>query len=722
MIPPLFRSCARLFLVTLSFSAPCAAQQFVDISASALPGLGLNTEAVKFGDLDQDGDLDLIYANGGDAGSQLSKILINNGLAQGGVIGTFTDATNTAIPGLFSQSSRDVQTVDVDRDGDLDLYFSNHSQNGNQSNTWFINQGGAQGGTAGVFIVDQSRWLNIGGAGSSIPAAQKINSGSFAGGFVDWSCQCDFADVDLDGDWDLLHTSYGSAFTGSVMSRLFLNTTSSGQGGFFSEYNPSGAVSGNPNLANGSQAGFAEGTQSNNTTNFNGGTHDITNIALDADFADFDGDFDADIQASSRDTQNRMYQNRFFENGGSTGSGSARLYRDITASWVTGTGGLPQSGQNYDSDPHDLDNDNDTDVYFVNYTGGFTDRYGFNDGTGKLVNWQVASNSSNDDNEVDWHDFDNDGDVDPIVSSFSVSDRFYQNQLVETGFVDLVEVSPAGATGSNSLGTDVGDINNDGDLDLIFGQDSGVNEVLLENTLNQADPIAPRVVNISQIPSGAASSTPRRVMAVAFDNVNLEYFKTATATLHFTTNGNTGSVPAQYAGGNLFRAMLPGYWFGNISYTVSVKDRAGNTGTSAPKNVNITNSGFSTFGAPLPGCHGAYSLGLNSATTINNPELELTCTGAPPSTLQLCIVTDVAGTGADELGIGIPIWAGIAGSTELIALDAFADGAGFARAPASVPNVPALVGRQYFFQFIFGDFSCATVLSASGGATLTILP
>src|SRR5262245_23840423 len=366
-----------------------SAQQFTNVSAGSIPSLGSATEAAKFGDWDLDGDLDLVYANGGDNNNQQSRLLFNKGLSGNGgtgagTIGTYSDATATRLTPNFTQSSRDVQIVDIDNDGDLDFYISNHSQATTQSNTWFVNQGLAQGGTLGLYVLDMSRWINVGGPKSSIPTAQKITTGNFANGFQDWSCQCDFADVDLDGDLDLMHTSYGSGFNALVMSRLFLNGLDNPIGNF-KEYNPSSAVSGNPNIATGSAAGFIEGTHLNDTGDATGVTHDITTMSLDADFSDLDGDFDNDVFMNSRDTTSRFHQNRYFENGGSVGSegSGTRLFRDVTAAWAL-NGLAGNSGSNYDADLNDMDNDNDTDWYGLNYNGVTGDEWRTNSGSGAM--------------------------------------------------------------------------------------------------------------------------------------------------------------------------------------------------------------------------------------------------------------------------------------------------------------------------------------------------
>ncbi|MFN0205951.1 MAG: FG-GAP-like repeat-containing protein [Planctomycetota bacterium] len=721
--------CSRLWFVagaiaaTGAFTSSAYSQQFTNVGGTNVPNLGLATEAAKWGDWDLDGDLDLVYANGGDQNNQLSKLLRNNGLAQGGTIGMFTDVTNINLlksvgVTLMTQSARDVQIVDVENDGDWDFYFSNHSQATNQSNTWLINQGGAQGGVGGRFILDMSRWVGIGAAGSSVPAAQKIVGGDFNNGFVDWSCQCDFADVDRDGDMDLMHTSYGPGFNAAVMSRLYLNNGS----GFFSEYNPSGQVSANPAIATGSQAGFLDGTHVNNSALTNGQEHDITVMALDADFADLDGDFDNDIFANSRDTVSRFWQNRFVENGNSIGSGTLtnRLYRDVSNAW--GTNGLAgNSGSNYDADLNDIDNDNDVDGYFLNYNGALGDEWRLNNGAGSMGAANAVPNSGTDDNEIDWIDYDNDGDNDIFVSAFASTDRFYRNNLAG-GVVSLTQVTISSGTGNRTLGADMGDMDNDGDLDIICAEDAGNNEVLLRNDLNVPDPIAPRIPHLLDTPDGPPTSGTRKIIGRVFDNSNQEYLQHGSGTLNFTVNGEAHTIPAKHAGGNLVSALLPGYWSGTIVYSMQYKDRKGNTGNSGSQSVIVPLVGFSTFGSDIVGCSGPLTLSVNSTPTINNPDFQMRCTGAPANTLQLCFATDAQGVGNDEFGIGIPMWASLVGATEVYGLDANAGPTGLAITPIAIPNAPALIGNDYFFQFIMGDFGCGTPLYTSRGGKVTIQP
>ena len=194
-------------LTLLSFVSTASAQQFIRNTAD-IPTSSSATENVDFADVDLDGDFDAVFSDGGDVGNQQNKIWIN-AFNVGDPVGKFTNRTSTQFPVVLDQS-RDIEFVDYDHDGDFDLYISNTSTQSNQTNSWWNNMG-SQAGTIG-FYQDQTaaRWSGIGGAGSSIPASLQVG-----GGFVDFSCDCDFGDIDNDGDLDLFHSSYGGVFNGN---------------------------------------------------------------------------------------------------------------------------------------------------------------------------------------------------------------------------------------------------------------------------------------------------------------------------------------------------------------------------------------------------------------------------------------------------------------------------------------------------------------------------
>src|SRR5688500_15828332 len=176
-------------LVAALALAPVARSQSFVSAPAQIPANTGYTENVDFGDLDGDGDRDAVLAEGGDLGNDQNNLWINKGFEPGGTIGFFADRTAAQFPAVLD-SSRDVDLVDFDLDGDLDLQISNSSSFSSQSNRWWVNMGGAQGGTPG-FFQDQtaSRWTFLGindGVShfSSVAPAMVLLSG----GFIDWSC------------------------------------------------------------------------------------------------------------------------------------------------------------------------------------------------------------------------------------------------------------------------------------------------------------------------------------------------------------------------------------------------------------------------------------------------------------------------------------------------------------------------------------------------------
>lgn len=93
---------------------------FKDETEQRLPAISDESREVELADLDGDGDLDLIYANVNLSGkvSPQNRILINNGQ------GLFQDQTESRLP-LDEWNSFDIEAVDLDEDGDLDLIWAN---------------------------------------------------------------------------------------------------------------------------------------------------------------------------------------------------------------------------------------------------------------------------------------------------------------------------------------------------------------------------------------------------------------------------------------------------------------------------------------------------------------------------------------------------------------------------------------------------------------------
>lgn len=133
----------------------------------ALPQLSSTTQDIEVGDIDGDGDLDLIIAN-----EMNNRVLLNDGT------GRFVDNTEAAIGMRSAEETREADLGDIDGDGDLDIVFANVGWSKfPPGDKILINDG------TGVF------------ADESVSRIPFIN---------EFSLDADFADIDNDGDLDIV--------------------------------------------------------------------------------------------------------------------------------------------------------------------------------------------------------------------------------------------------------------------------------------------------------------------------------------------------------------------------------------------------------------------------------------------------------------------------------------------------------------------------------------
>ena len=153
---------------------------FSDVHTRLPPTIESN--AVAAGDIDNDGDLDLMV---GDRGRE--RALMNDGR------GFFSDESATRLPAAPDDATQDVTLGDVDRDGDLDLVVANEQ------------------GTNQLLLNDGRGFFTPAPAGS-LPLRQTREA----------TRNADLGDVDGDGDLDLLfaNVSFGG---GDPQGRLLLN-------------------------------------------------------------------------------------------------------------------------------------------------------------------------------------------------------------------------------------------------------------------------------------------------------------------------------------------------------------------------------------------------------------------------------------------------------------------------------------------------------------------
>ena len=111
-----------------------------------------NSEGSCWADYDNDGDLDLLVAGGGNVAVGLNSVYENNGS------GGFTKVTGED---LVTRQGRyeGLTCVDYDNDGDLDVFLSNWA---NQNNMLYRNNGNGNSWTNIISIGTRSNWSGIG--------------------------------------------------------------------------------------------------------------------------------------------------------------------------------------------------------------------------------------------------------------------------------------------------------------------------------------------------------------------------------------------------------------------------------------------------------------------------------------------------------------------------------------------------------------------------------
>ena len=603
-------------IAVLALSAPRApAQSFADgahLLPQGSPANGGYSENVDFADVDLDGDFDCLVADGGELGNQKTRLWINQGGLQNGTTGVFVDETNARLTAA-ADASRDVDFADLDGDGDPDAYVTNSSGVANQTGRFLINQGGAPGGTLGYFQDEtSSRWIDLGVNNGTTARSSIAPTLVFpSGGFIDWSCDALLADLDGDGALDLVQSSYGALSAGKTPTRIFLNDGS----GHFEEFNPSGFQLPGPDISNGMPGLWCTGTHQQNTSQSGGAECDVALDTIAFEVGDLDGDFDLDLLGGEKFKRPRVYRNLLEEYS----AAESLAFMDVSHAvmppgWASGAG-------NYEQELGDLDGDGDLDIYGVNWNQ-INDVMHLNQGDGSFGP-EVNALGGERMNEADWLDYDGDGDLDVFVVGNNHAHEVMANPGASGAWLLACapgEVPDPGFTPSH--GGDACDVDGDGDQDYLAACRENQPNVLYLNVTEVADAFAPRIPNLEAVPDREASLEPTRIRAQVYDN-SAWYLTAQNPTwLEYQVDGGpVVQVPMAWSGGQVFRAELPGTLEGQVSYRVLSRDLVGNLGSSSTR---------SYLAGP---CQGQLATYCTAGTSSSGCAATLTAWGSPDPTL-----------------------------------------------------------------------------------------
>jgi MYXO-CTERM domain-containing protein len=574
---------ASALALVFAFLAPkpaAAVPFFEDLTATNLPAadpyctnsgkIGCYTSWVVAADIDSDGDIDLLSANGGGyykpntttnpdfPSVEPSTVYLNDGL------GKFTDVTVPWFAGARSRL-RQVGVADVNGDGLKDVY------------------------QPGGFALDPDKlWIQTAPgvfedkASELLPAGLKSNTPAFHLG-----------DLDGDGDIDLVTTDWYSASSNTpVFLSLYLND---GTGKFTLEEEEQDPED------------WLKSDRLPPTIPFtaNSGVPYWGSRAIDLDFADVDNDFDLDILVNMRNGISRLFLNNgkgYFKDG----NGNVHFTIDpATGTQMTVSNYPMKRGPYvYNQELCDIDNDGDLDLVLDNAgarpTGGSSDYTQVNVNNGKGVfsdesRARIFGEPGSDDNAVKCVDVNNDGNYDLLVASLTgarekllLADGTGKFNAVLDGFPTVTD---------STLGIDAADFDGDGLFDVFTGQGEGGNDwseryyhgvTAADGTGAKPDTLPPTFRAIEK--PAAVEGEPIVIRFAVRDAVTSEtgdHVKNV-AVVYSTPFGSSGKVAATFIGGDLFRAVIPAQEAKTVlTITPQATDRRNLKGFGAPVVVTV---------------------------------------------------------------------------------------------------------------------------------------
>jgi hypothetical protein len=359
----------------------------------AYPTVGITPTGLAIGDVDGDGDLDMVTAN---YNSFNVTILLNGGDATGSNTGTF------AITSTMPLTSRpdDLVLGDVDGDGDLDLVVSYYDNYSSTALIVRLNGGNATGSNTGSFS---------GGSTVTAGAGPKTLA---------------LADVDGDGDQDLV---IGNGTDATVSIRLNGGNATGSNTGTFSNGTTVGVgditdlvmgdIDGDgdldlvlPDSPDSTVLIFRNGSDATGSNTGIFGAYTATTLRLPPSrltLGDIDGDGDLDFLASNYSSNTVTV---CLNGGNASGSNTGIFTESVPITGISAPKDLVLG---------DVDSDGDLDLV-VGSAFNFTGTVRLNGGDASGSNTGLFSNGSNlsiaSGNRVALGDVDGDGDLDVVAA------------------------------------------------------------------------------------------------------------------------------------------------------------------------------------------------------------------------------------------------------------------------------------------------------------------
>jgi hypothetical protein len=482
----------------------------------------------------------------------------------------FVDATATYL-GTTAEWSNKVEVADFNGDGVADLIFANgggySSAATPEANRAFVSVGSGMPMlevTAAIFgaakdsaRVVKVRDLNGDGVadifvGTTWQTRSRLFLGLGEGDFEEVTTthtpdevgsigDAEAGDVDGDGDLDLVIADWGAGnplSNGGGRTRLWLND---GTGHFTTA---AGAL---PSV----KVGFS----------------------WDLELHDVDGDMDLDVLVSCKSC-----------------TGSKLFVNDGAGTFSDASSKLPQFGNNYEFEAMDLDGDGWLDLVTINDGSGLAEHVFRGDGDGGFEDataqwWPAASNVGADDNVAVFLDYDSDGDSDFLIGSLDGADRL----LINDGTGHLSLKSPAltgGASTPGTLGLGLGDLNDDGRLDVVMAQGEVTSaDRIFVGVDGAVDTAAPRIDRLMVTVEAGGLVIRARVhdgkSPVLVDDFALVAAETG------PPGGPASATEMRWYGGYLWRAEVAAAAGETVAVRVCAEDRRGNASCTAPVELTL---------------------------------------------------------------------------------------------------------------------------------------